>query len=424
METHMETAEEYGKEYQSAPYVLNPLEEEPGDPLYVDVLEEPHYIDPDELNLPIFRGKHKPSRPPPPSSSSVRYSPSPGYAPSHGHSLSLGSSPAPDWYKARALQRLQSGQSSAGDHHAPKTGLYPQLSLPSRLPTARSPQQSLLSKKNELDMLMEWWCTAKCWEKMYKSDIDQQVEEQNKQTLLSEAQRVRLALNLFECLLFHRGQIFNSHITQLYGLADKLDETKKKAKVAGIAGGSVAAATGIVLAPFTLGLSLTATAIGVGVAVSGAKGGSSTITDKWYSGQERRKVEEILQEHKAQMEDVEGCLQFINAGTERLRKFEDAAVAQDVDDEVAKMMRVAQILGKNLAETQPTSSPTRVLQGFAASMDIYFQEEQKLKKDSETKLARKMRELAKQMKIGVDALMLVRNRIRAAVEQVEAHEQR
>ncbi|XP_041959022.1 lysine-specific demethylase 6B-like [Alosa sapidissima] len=412
-------------------------EEAQVDPLYIDVMEEPLYIDPDELNLPI-KGKPKPFRPPPPSSASVRYSPSPGHSPSNGSSPShgpsssrgssspLGSSPAPDWYKARVLQR---GQSGPGDRHTPKVpspklSLYPQLSLPSQLPTARSPQQSLHNSKKELDMLMEWWCTAKCWENMYRSDIDHQVQEQNKQTLFSEAQRVRLALNLFECLLFHRGQIFNSHITQLYGLADKLDETKKKAKVAGIAGGSVAAATGIVLAPFTLGLSLTATAIGVGVAVSGAKGGSSTITDKWYSSQERKKVEEILQEHKVQMEDVEGCLQFINAGTERLRKFEPATV-QDVDEEVVKMTRVAQILGKSLGETQPAASPTKALQGFAASMDIYFQEQEKLKKKgSETKLARKVRELAKQMKSGLDELMLVRNRIRAAVEQAETQEQR
>lgn len=228
-------------------------------------------------------------------------------------------------------------------------------------------------------------------------------------------------MRLFESLLFYRGKIFNSHITQLYGLADKLDETNKKAKVVGITGGSVAAATGIVLAPFTLGLSLTATAIGVGVAVHGAKGGSSTITDKWYSSQERKKVEEILQDHKVQMMDVEGCLLYINIGMERLRKF-DLPVTEGVNNEVVKMTRVAQILGRDLGSMEPTSAQHKVLQGLASSMDIYFQEQEKHKKGSETKLARKVREMAKQMKSGLDELIQIRNRIREAMEQAETQQ--
>lgn len=183
----------------------------------------------------------------------------------------------------------------------------------------------------------------------------------------------------------------------------------------------MAAATGIVLAPFTLGLSLTATAIGVGVAVHGAKGGSSTITDKWYSSQERKKVEEILQDHKAQMEDVDGCLHFINVGMERLRKLEPH-VTRGADDEVVKITRVAQILGRDLGDMVPTTGQHKVLQGLAASMDIYIEEQQKLKKGTETKLARKVREMAKQMKSGLDELMHIRNQIRAAMEQAQTQQ--
>ena len=290
------------------------------------------------------------------------------------------------------------------------------------------------------------------WENLYESDINHQVQEQNQQyvynfrslffwycfkqptkkpnsltsafsyfpqsrTLVSVAQRVRLALQLFECLHFHRGQLFNSHITQLHGLADQLDQTSKKAKVAGITGGSMAAAAGIVLAPVTLGLSLAATAIGVGFAVGGAKGGSAAMTDKLYSSQERKKVEEILQEHKAQMKDVEDCLQFINMGIERLCKFEPLTL-QGADKEVVKMTRIAQILGRN-SDLRPAALSSDALDGFTAGMDIYFEKQPKKKKGLETKLAKKIRELAEQMKSGLDGLMDMRDKVRAAEEQVE-----
>ncbi|XP_031419743.1 uncharacterized protein LOC116219857 isoform X2 [Clupea harengus] len=333
---------------------MEELKQEPPEKcLYI---EEPLYIDPDELNLPVR--KLKPFRPPPPSSASIRHA-----ASERSHT---------EHYK----------RGDPGDSHADtsqKSGLRPQLSLPSHLPMAsRGPQRTVSSSKNDLDMLMEWWGTTKCWENLYESDINHQVQEQNQQTLVSVAQRVRLALQLFECLHFHRGQLFNSHITQLHGLADQLDQTSKKAKVAGITGGSMAAAAGIVLAPVTLGLSLAATAIGVGFAVGGAKGGSAAMTDKLYSSQERKKVEEILQEHKAQMKDVEGCLQFINMGIERLCKFEPLTL-QGADEEVVKMTRIAQILGRN-SDLRPAALSSDALDGFTAGMDIYFEKQPKRKR--------------------------------------------
>ncbi|KAL2086975.1 hypothetical protein ACEWY4_018034 [Coilia grayii] len=377
------------------------------EPLYCELIEEPLYVDPDELNLPVFSRKPKPSLPPRPSSGSLHHS-----ASEH--------SPSEQQHKpqARRFESVQVGGSHA--QTSQRSSLHPQLSLPTHLPLAKGPHQVPGSTKgrDELDMLMEWWSTAKCWENIYESDINHKVQEQNKQTLVSEAQRVRLALHLFECLLFHRVKVFNNHITQLYGLGDKLDKTNKKAKVAGITGGSVAAATGIVLAPFTMGLSLAATAIGVGVAVGGAKGGSSAITDKLYSSQERKKVEEILQDHRAQRQDVDGCLRFINTGVERLRRFEPS-VLRDVDEEVVKMARVAQILGSGSGDLRPTALSSNALNALATSMDIYFEDQKQQKKGSETKLARKIRELARQMKCGVDELLHSRNRIRTAVEQAE-----
>ncbi|XP_063059119.1 proteoglycan 4-like isoform X2 [Engraulis encrasicolus] len=392
-------------------------QEPPEEPLYVDIIEEPIYVDPDELNLPVLTRKPKPSRPPPPKSSSLLR-----------HSASESSPVEP--YKSQA-RRYESAQVDGGhaQQRSPRSSLHPQLSLPTQLPLAKGPHQISGNSQEELDMLMEWWNTTKCWENIYESDINSKVQEQNKQTLISEAQRVRLALHLFECLLFHRVKIFNNHITQLYGLGDKLDQTNKKARVAGITGGSVAAATGIVLAPFTAGLSLAATAIGVGVAVHGAKGGSSAITDKLYSAQERKKVQEILQEHQVQRQDVDGCLKFIHTGMERLRRFEPSAQC-DVEEEVAKMARVAQILGSRTTSGSGGSgvdpraangwSPSS-LQALATSMNIYFdgEEQQQVKKGQETKLARKIRELARQMKCGVDELLQTRNRIRTAVEQAE-----
>lgn len=241
-----------------------------------------------------------------------------------------------------------------------------------------------------------------------------------------EAHRVRLALHLYEGLLFCRGQSFNDYITQLYCMADKLDSLHKKTRIAGIAGGTtgavggVAAVAGVVLAPLTFGASLAVTAIGVGVAAAGGVTGASVaIKNKMSDTKERKKVEEIVQSYRSQMEDVEACLKFISAGVEGLRKYNPGAV-RGMDKDAVKVLRLAQVISSQSFNLRPTGRTSGVLDGFAMNMDIYFSKEdkEKLKKGSETKFARKIRELAKQLKGGLDELLQVRDTVRSAVQQV------
>lgn len=242
---------------------------------------------------------------------------------------------------------------------------------------------------------------------------------------------MRLALHLFEGLVFYRGQIFNDHITQLYCMADKLDSLHKKTRIAGIAGGTtgalggVAAVAGVALAPFTFGASLAVTAIGVGVATAGGVTGASVaIKNKMSDTKERKKVEEMVQTYRTQMEDVEACLKFISTGLEGLRKYDLGTVwGMGMDKDAVKLLRLAQVVSSQSAHLRPTGRSSGILDGFAMSMDIYFTKEdkEKFKKGSETKFARKIRELAKQLKGGLDELMQVRDTIRSAIQQVVVH---
>ena len=240
---------------------------------------------------------------------------------------------------------------------------------------------------------------------------------------------MRLALHLFEGLLFYRGRVFNDHITQLYHMADKLDALQKKTRIAGIVGGTtavggVAAVAGVALAPFTFGISLAVAAVGVGVATAGGMTGASmAIKNKVSNTRERKKVEEMLQDHKNKMEDVEACLKFIDTGMERLRKY-NLSIIRGMDKEAMRVLRVAQLVGSQSVNLRPTGKSSGVLDGFAMSMDIYFTKEdmEVPKKGLETKFARRIRELAKQLKNGLDELMQIRDTVRSALDQVVTRE--
>lgn len=242
--------------------------------------------------------------------------------------------------------------------------------------------------------------------------------------ITNEAHRVRLALHLYEGLLFHRGQIFNDYITQLYCLADRLDNLHRKTRIAGIAGGTsgavggVAAVAGVVLAPLTFGVSLAVTAVGVGVAAAGGlTGASMAIKNKMSDTKERKKVEEIMQSYRSQMEDVEACLKFINTAMEGLQKYKPV---RGMDKDAVRVLRLAQVISRQSFHLRPTGRSSGILDGFAVSMDVYFTKEDKerLRKGSETKFARKIRELAKQLKGGLDELLQVRDTVRSAIQQV------
>ncbi|XP_041959047.1 uncharacterized protein LOC121718196 isoform X2 [Alosa sapidissima] len=183
---------------------------------------EPMYVEPDELHI---RAKTEPAEEP----LYITVLPDPPFntQPQRLHH-SVSESPDGPWSNSISPSPPVPAERQKFQH---------QLSLPARLPQGLETSRHI--SKEELEILLEWWNTAKETERIYH-----QFDENNLTMISNEAHRVRLALHLFEGLLFFRGQIFNDHITQLYCMADKLDKLHKKTRIAGIAGGTSGAVGG------------------------------------------------------------------------------------------------------------------------------------------------------------------------------------
>uniref|UniRef100_A0A672K5A0 Uncharacterized protein n=1 Tax=Sinocyclocheilus grahami TaxID=75366 RepID=A0A672K5A0_SINGR len=231
-------------------------------------------------------------------------------------------------------------------------------------------------------------------------------------------QRVRSGVQLYQQVLFLRGTGMMNFITQLNCIADELDKTVKKTRIAGITGGTTGAIgtaailAGIALAPMTLGASLAVAGIGVGVAAAGGvTGASAAISKKVRKTQDRRKVEKILRNYQSQMEDVEECLKFIISGMEHLRRPELASLASlAVDADARDVLMLAERLG-NSDVLDALSENSRVVQAFAADLDSYFTKDdaQRLKRGSESVFAAKIREVALKLKENIDQLIRIKN---------------
>lgn len=209
-----------------------------------------------------------------------------------------------------------------------------------------------------------------------------------------------------------------NYITQLNCIADKLDKTVKSTRIAGITGGTTGAigtaaiVAGIALAPMTFGASLAMTGIGAGVvAAGGVTGASAAIRKKVKKTQDRKKVEKILRNYQSQMEDIEECLRFIITGMKHLRRFELSGIV--VGDDAVDVVRLAEQVG-NCDVIDALSENTRAVQAFASDLDSYFTKEdaQRLKKDSESLFAAKVREVALKLKENIDQLIHIKNMFR------------
>ncbi|XP_063065396.1 uncharacterized protein LOC134457349 [Engraulis encrasicolus] len=279
--------------------------------------------------------------------------------------------------------------------------LQRQYSLPfaaQDLPTNRR------MSEGELKRLLVWWSSV-------KGSAHIPCQEMDVIEISIEAQRVRLAILLFNALLVSRETIFNDSISELNNMVDKLGGGGKKMKAAGIAGGTVggvgvaATVAGVALAPCTMGLSLILTAAGVGMVAGGGAGGALAVKSKTANTQRKKKVEEIVQDYKSNMADVEDCLGFIAVGMERLSRIHPTVV-QQLDEETYTMHQLAEALrGQvvNLRLSRRSSSLS------ASGMDILIS-----KKDKNSEAARKIREQAELMKNGLRELMDIRDKINYA----------
>ncbi|XP_026116571.1 apolipoprotein L6-like isoform X2 [Carassius auratus] len=248
------------------------------------------------------------------------------------------------------------------------------------------------------------------WDHVF--DQEQQEDHDQCRRFAPTVQQIRSGVQLYQQVLFLRGTNMMNFITQLNCIADELDKTLKKTRIAGITGGTTGAigtaavVAGMALAPVTFGASLAMAGIGVGVAAAGGvTGASAAISKKVRKTQNRRKVEKILRSYQSQMEDVEECLKFIITGMEHLRRLEPA-----VDTDAADVMMLAERL-VNSDIIGALSENTRAVQAFTADLDSYFTKDdtQRLKKGSESLFAAKIREVALKLKENIDQLIRIKN---------------
>ncbi|XP_051751884.1 apolipoprotein L6-like isoform X2 [Ctenopharyngodon idella] len=218
-------------------------------------------------------------------------------------------------------------------------------------------------------------------------------------------------LKRYVCHLPFCASSMQRQISELHEVADSLDKTHKGTRIAKITGGTTGAlgaaavVGGILLAPATMGASLAVAAVGVGVtAAGGVTGASAAITKKVKTNQVRKKVESILKEYQKEMNDIEGHLNDINTEMEKLK---------GVNVKSAKTVRLVEIASGTSGALSVMNRSSGVIQGFALGMDFFFNEKdsQKLKKESKTRFAEQIREVADQIQAGLTELLDMRNKL-------------
>ncbi|XP_053353941.1 apolipoprotein L3-like [Clarias gariepinus] len=234
---------------------------------------------------------------------------------------------------------------------------------------------------------------------------------------VQKAENLKKALYVYDYLLSEHGVNLQGHIIELQEVANGIDKVNKGVKIAGITGGAAgavgvaAAVGGVILAPVTAGVSLAVAAVGVGVAAAGGiTGASAAITNKVHTNMDRKKVETILKDHSTQIEEIEKCVKVIGSNVEYLKKY-NLSTMRGVDWQAVKVARMAHNLGDSVGAMGALSKSSGLIQGFTLGLDMYFNKEdsRQLKKGSETKFAKKIREIAKQMQATLDELMKLKS---------------
>ncbi|KAF7648678.1 hypothetical protein LDENG_00153210 [Lucifuga dentata] len=213
--------------------------------------------------------------------------------------------------------------------------------------------------------------------------------------------------------MMRRSDNMRERISELATISDNLDKVQKKNKTMGIAGGTtgavggVTAVVGLALAPVTLGASLIATAIGAGmVASAGGIGAHTASAHKKIVN--RKEVERLVQDYKADVVDLEHCLAFVLCGMNELRRHELARLQRGgAQLDALKMAHLSQSVFKD--ETNNTwgnsytlmagMSSDKLLQDFAMDINEYFSSKngQKLKRSKKGRFSSRVRVLAQNL---------------------------
>ncbi|XP_031419773.1 uncharacterized protein LOC116219864 isoform X2 [Clupea harengus] len=259
--------------------------------------------------------------------------------------------------------------------------------------------------------LMTWWRTVKPWEKMsHFPDTEPRV-------LAKKVHRVQRALTLYGLLMRTHGEDLQSHIAELQRTSDNIGKaynTLKAARVtsgvtSGASGavGGAAAVTGIVLAPFTMGVSLVITALGVGVVAAGGIKKAS-VKNKMGINQDRKALESILQDYRKKLEDIEACLQFIYTGMDHIGR-NNLSILKGADMDAGRVARMLEMSGEVAQGLGATSRSSDLLREFAGGIGTFYSQKdyRLLKRGKEKKFAHTLSKAASRLQSTQDDLTRV-----------------
>lgn len=221
--------------------------------------------------------------------------------------------------------------------------------------------------------------------------------------------------------MMKRNESLRDLITEFRSISHSLDKLHKKNKTMGIAGGTtgavggVAAVLGIALAPATMGVSLIATAVGAGMVASAGGMGAHTAKQAIKKNVNRMSVEKLVNDYKANIVDLEHCLDFILSMMNELRRHDIPKLQRaGAQTDALKMANLSQsVMNQYMNSNRKGSvaqksgmSSDRLLQAFAKEMDQYFTEGdgQKLKKSSKRSFSGRIRLLAENLQDELDHL--------------------
>ncbi|KAG5278812.1 hypothetical protein AALO_G00103020 [Alosa alosa] len=330
----------------------------------------------------------QPTAPPVTASSgfSPFYPPVPGYQPSGPYPPVPGYQPPGPYLPVPGYQ--PSGSSS--------------LPRPQRRDSLES--QRVMSQSNE--ELIAWWRTVKPWEKMSQSP------DTELRMLAEKVHRVQRAVQLYWHLMSTHGVTLQNHIGEMNRTADHISKLKAAGATGGTrrAVGSAVAMTGIVLAPFTMGISLAITAVGVGVLAAGrlTKAHPDEIKNKVAIDHDKRALGALVQDYRKKLEDIESCLQFIYTGMEHIGR-NHLSILKGVDMDTSRVASMLGLSGEVALGLGVAGKSSDLLRGFAGGIGTFYskKDNQRLKEGKENKFAKRLREVAARLQTAQDELIRV-----------------
>ncbi|XP_034412636.1 uncharacterized protein si:cabz01007807.1 isoform X2 [Cyclopterus lumpus] len=279
----------------------------------------------------------------------------------------------------------------------------------------------------DTDSLMEWWNTVEQWDEVPSDNEDQVIREDESKSFIILAGKVHRGLRVFNKVFTERAEGLWQAVISLHAIADNINDFHQKARIAGITGGTTTAVggataiAGLVLAPFTMGISLVVvTAVGVGVATAGGiTSASAAISDNVNNMHDRKKVEIILEAYEAHLQAIAKILHFVNQGVYKLRGhpfLRSGTQHYSEDWEVRKAVQMVNLVDSPVMRAaEVTDASNASVQGLFKSIDKYFiKDSRELKKGYKKEVVVQIKEVANVLNDGIVELNALREELQDA----------